>query len=221
MEHEPVICESTAPLLPEVRQEAVQNQRQKDRKWEGKRELRAGLRGEGKLISKFCVIYNRHRCMGWKTKPPPILVTVRIPSFWAYESPASPGSHRAKQDIFHLLLLTHTEDTHGHCRAHRRIAGAASLCSGGEPLPGERSLWGAETPTVRSETSTNPGISMHALGSSAYKAVVLHLGSGYLIIWCDVLRQEHKTAEENVEDGKRRKLEGEGELSVTAVTWVI
>lgn len=32
----PVICECTAPLLPKVRQEAMQNQRHKDRKGEGK-----------------------------------------------------------------------------------------------------------------------------------------------------------------------------------------
>lgn len=34
---------------------------------------------------------------------------------------------------------------------------------------------------------------------------MLHLSLGYLIIWRDVFRQEHKTAEENAEAEKRRE----------------
>lgn len=48
------------------------------------------------------------------------------------------------------------------------------------------------------------GISMGALGSSASKAVVLHLGSGYLIICCDGLGQGHETAEKRRESLKER-----------------
>lgn len=58
----PAICERTALFLPKVRQEATQNQRQKDRTIPGKEELeealRAALRGEGEFIPRLSRSYN-------------------------------------------------------------------------------------------------------------------------------------------------------------------
>lgn len=57
----PVTCEYAAPFLPNMRQEIMQNQRQKDRKLPNKREVHVVLRaprGGGKLIPKLSMFYN-------------------------------------------------------------------------------------------------------------------------------------------------------------------
>lgn len=155
----PVICECTAPFLPKVRQEAVQNQRQKDRKIAGKRELRvvlrAASRGGRKFIPRLSGVYNRDSCMGWNSRSHSAPVTVGPPPFWAYECPASPGSSGADTTFF-SCFGSHTEGIYIPCTVYGKISKAASLCFGGEPaLP--VAVWGTEAPTLRFETATSPG----------------------------------------------------------------
>lgn len=129
----PVICECTALFLPKVKQEATQNHRQKDRK-EPRQEGAVGsalgsVTGMGgNLFQDFPGF--KTDIVVWAEKQVP--VTARLPPFWAYQCPASPGSSAANITFF-SCFGSQTESTYSPCTVYTKIARAASPCFGGDP----------------------------------------------------------------------------------------
>lgn len=129
----PVICEYTALFLPKVKQEATQNHRQKDRK-EPRQEGAAGSASGsvtgmgGNLFQDFPGFTTD--IVVWAEKQVP--VTGRLPPFWAYRCPASPGSSAANITFF-SCFGSQTEGTYSPCAVCTKIARAASPCFRGDP----------------------------------------------------------------------------------------
>ena len=149
----PITCEGIALFQPKVRQEATQNQRQKDWKATRKRELqvvlRAASQGRQKIIPRLPRFFN------WKTRFLSSPVTIRIPHFWAYKRPAYLGP---LEPILHFSVAsarTLRVFTFPVLSIERQLGW--HLCA----LEVSQSLlvaaWGTEAPTSSFETATSPG----------------------------------------------------------------